>query len=43
MGKFSTGFFTGAVLGIGFTMMDKRTMKKAKKMIRKIPNYTAWL
>ncbi len=34
MGKFSTGLVTGAIIGVGMLMLDKRTMKKAKKMIR---------
>ena len=36
MGKFSTGLLTGAMLGIGVMMMDKRTAKKAKKALRKM-------
>ena len=34
MGKFSTGLVTGAIIGIGILMLDKKTMKKAKKMAR---------
>ena len=31
MGKFSTGLFAGAVIGMSVAMLDRRTMKKAKK------------
>ncbi len=43
MGKFSTGLLAGAMLGIGMMMVDKRTIKKAKKMMHKMPHHTAWL
>ena len=43
MGKFSTGLLAGAMLGIGMMMMDKRTIKKAKKMMHKLPYHAAWL
>lgn len=36
MGKFSTGLFAGAVIGMSVAMLDKRTMKKAKRMAKKI-------
>lgn len=34
MGKFSTGLFAGAVIGMGIAMFDKRTMKYAKKAMK---------
>lgn len=33
MGKFSTGMLLGAVFGAGLVMLDKKNMKKAKKML----------
>lgn len=33
MGKFSTGVLFGAMLGAGMLMIDKKSMKKAKKII----------
>lgn len=36
MGKFSTGLFAGAVVGMGVAMLDKRTMKRAKKALKSI-------
>ena len=33
MGKFSTGMMPGTMLGIGLAMMDKKSMKKAKRMM----------
>lgn len=36
MGKFSTGMVFGAMLGIGALMLDKKSMKKAKKMIHQM-------
>lgn len=32
MGKFSTGLFAGTVIGVGMTMLDKRTFRRAKRM-----------
>lgn len=44
MVKFSTGLFAGAIIGMGVAMLDKRTVKKAKKMaknvIRNMSNYS---
>ncbi len=34
MGKFSSGLFAGAVIGMGVAMLDRRTMKKAKRMAK---------
>lgn len=34
MGKFSTGVLTGAMLGIGVLLLDKRTIRKAKRAVR---------
>lgn len=34
MGQFSTGLFAGAVIGMTVAMLDRRTMRKAKKMAR---------
>lgn len=36
MGKFSTGLFAGAVIGMGVAMLDRRTMKRAKKMAKTV-------
>lgn len=33
MGKFSTGVLAGVMLGIGALMLDKRSVKKAKRML----------
>lgn len=43
MGKFSTGVLAGAMLGMGMLFIDKRTIKKAKKMMHKIPRRPAWM
>ena len=32
-GKFSTGMLLGTVFGIGILMLDKKNVKKAKKMM----------
>ncbi len=44
MVKFSTGLFAGAIIGMGVAMLDKRTVKKAKRMaksmMRNISNYS---
>lgn len=34
MVKFSTGLFAGTVIGMGVAMLDKRSLKKAKRMAR---------
>ncbi len=34
MGKFSTGLFAGTVIGVGMSMLDKRTLRRAKRMAR---------
>lgn len=31
MGKFSTGLFAGALIGMGMGMIDKKMLKRAKK------------
>lgn len=33
MGKFSTGVLIGAMIGVGALMLDKKNVKKAKKMM----------
>ena len=45
MGKFSTGLIAGAMLGVGVVMLDKKTIKKAKRMIRQMSHSHAmnWL
>ena len=43
MGKFSTGLLTGTMIGIGVMLMDKKTIKKARKIVRKINCHTDWL
>ncbi len=44
MVKFSTGLFAGAIIGMGVAMIDRRTVKKAKKMakgiMRNMSNYS---
>lgn len=32
--KFSTGLFAGTVIGMGVAMLDRRTLKKAKRMTK---------
>ncbi len=34
--KFSMGMITGACIGMGVMMMDKRAVKKAKKMYGRV-------
>ena len=34
MGKFSTGLFAGAIIGMGVAMIDHRTMKRARRMAK---------
>ena len=34
MVKFSTGLFAGTVIGMGVAMLDKRSLRKAKRMSR---------
>lgn len=36
MGKFGAGIVAGAIFGLGIAMLDKRTVKKAKKMMRSV-------
>ncbi len=43
MGKFSTGLIAGAMIGVGAMMMDKKTMKKMKKMVNRMYGYRIWL
>ena len=43
MGKFSSGFVAGTMIGIGMMLIDKKTVKKAKKMMRKIPCTISWM
>lgn len=31
MGKFSSGLFAGALIGMGMSMIDKKMLKRAKK------------
>lgn len=42
MGKFSTGLFAGAVIGMSIAILDKKSVKKAKKMARSMINRCAW-
>lgn len=42
MFKFSTGLFTGTMLGIGVMLMDKKTVKKARKMIHRANICSDW-
>ncbi len=39
MGKFSTGILAGAMLGIGVMLIDKKTMRRMKRMAHKMPCY----
>lgn len=34
MGKFSTGLFAGAVIGMSIAMLDRRTLKHAKRAMK---------
>ena len=34
MSKFGAGIFAGALIGMGVGMLDKRTMRKAKKIAK---------
>lgn len=34
MFKFSVGLFAGTIMGMGVAMLDKRTLKKAKKLTK---------
>ncbi len=43
MGKFSTGLVAGAMLGIGMMVVDKRTLKRAKRMVHKFRPQKIWL
>lgn len=36
MGKFSTGVLFGAMLGVGVLMLDKKSVKKARKMVHQM-------
>ena len=36
MGKFSTGVIAGAMLGVGMMMVDKKTIRKMRKMAHKM-------
>ena len=38
MGKFSTGLLAGAMLGIGMMMVDKKTVRRMKRMLRQMPH-----
>lgn len=39
MGKFSTGLLAGAMLGIGMMMVDKKTVRRMKRMVRQMPHH----
>lgn len=43
MGKFTTGVVAGTMLGIGMMLVDKKTIKKMKKMAHKMPCYLSWM
>ena len=43
MGKFSTGLIAGAMIGVGAMLIDKKTMKKAKRMIHRMTTNRIWL
>ena len=34
MSKFGAGIFAGALIGMGVAMLDKRTMRKAKRIAK---------
>lgn len=38
MGKFSTGLLAGAMLGIGMMMVDKKTVRRMKRMVHRMPH-----
>lgn len=35
MGKFSAGLFAGALVGMGMAMLDRRTLRYAKRAMKK--------
>lgn len=43
MGKFSTGLIAGAMLGVGAMLIDKKTIKKARRMINRMTTNRIWL
>ena len=43
MGKFSTGLLAGTMIGIGMMMVDRKTIKKAKKLMNKMSYNMSWL
>ena len=43
MGKFSTGLIAGAMLGVGAMLIDKKTIKKARRMVNKMYGHRIWL
>lgn len=38
MVKFSTGLFAGTIIGMGMAMLDKRTLKRAKRTAKHMMN-----
>ena len=42
MGKFSTGLFAGAIIGMGIAVLDKKSVKRAKKMAKNMINKCMW-
>ncbi len=42
MCKFSVGLFFGAVIGMGISMIDRRSVRKAKKAMKCFMHDMAW-
>ena len=42
MGKFSTGLFAGAIIGMSVAVLDKKSVKKAKRMVKSIMSGISW-
>ncbi len=43
MGKFSAGLLAGAMIGVGSMLIDKKTIKKARRMVHKMYGHRIWL
>lgn len=43
MGKFSVGLVAGTMIGVGMMVIDKKTVKKAKKLMRRMPCNISWM
>ncbi len=41
--RFSTGLLAGAMIGVGAMLIDKKTIKRARKMVHKMYGQRIWL